>query len=352
MKKPMSMRSNSFCLLLTLCALLLAHPLMAEERSHISIGLAGGLCSPQSPSSFSQSYDTSQSFGGLVKFKLKNQWAMSVKFIDHTFKSKSNHAHKINLQPVTAVGHYRFMKKETFWNPYVSLGLGLSRNKRTLFDQVKTDTKTTFSLGAGVELNLTDLTSVSMELTHQQFAGASNGGHSLQTMSTGLMVNFYIPDSWIPVQLKEPLNLRDIEDRIDLAVSDEENDKRQAQQELDKVQQDIEDKKIPPIHFETGQAVLLPASFETLDIVGTILRRYPHLRVRVTGHTDEVGTEQDNQVLSQARAEVVKAYLTQNFGLPADKLFTAAYGEYMPTADNETEKGRFLNRRVEFRIIK
>ena len=64
------------------------------------------------------------------------------------------------------------------------------------------------------------------------------------------------------------------------------------------------------------------------------------------GHTDAIGTEAYNQDLSRRRVEAVKAKLAQDYGIPAGRISTQAYGESRPIADNSTAEGRQRNRRV------
>jgi len=76
----------------------------------------------------------------------------------------------------------------------------------------------------------------------------------------------------------------------------------------------------------------------------------PTMKLEIAGHTDNVGSESSNQQLSQSRAEAVVNYLTGN-GAGKDRLIGTGYGERMPIADNDTDLGRQLNRRVEFKIL-
>ncbi|RMF59783.1 MAG: OmpA family protein, partial [Bacteroidetes bacterium] len=69
------------------------------------------------------------------------------------------------------------------------------------------------------------------------------------------------------------------------------------------------------------------------------------------GHTDSTGPDDYNLRLSQARAEAVRAYLIERFGIAPERLVARGYGESQPIADNVTATGRTLNRRVEFRVI-
>lgn len=103
--------------------------------------------------------------------------------------------------------------------------------------------------------------------------------------------------------------------------------------------------------FEFDRSTLLPASFSTLHAVGEVLAKYPDLHIEVGGHTDNVGSEAYNRELSATRAEAVRAYLLQHFPLLTSERITAqGYGESRPVADNLSETGRALNRRVEFAV--
>jgi outer membrane protein OmpA-like peptidoglycan-associated protein len=196
---------------------------------------------------------------------------------------------------------------------------------------------------------LTRINTISVETLYRYYGKASTSEKDFQSASVSLLFAFYLPYSWIPDKPKKPLLPLYVQDTAEEEKQDAE--KQQAQDELNKVQQDILDKRIPSILFEVGKAVILPESYETLDIVGTILKRYPQFSVRVEGHTDDVGSELDNMILSQSRAEAVRKYLIDNFRVTEQKITALGFGETQPIADNESEEGRAKNRRVEFKII-
>ena len=104
------------------------------------------------------------------------------------------------------------------------------------------------------------------------------------------------------------------------------------------------------IHFATGSAEIEPAYYPILDDGLKLLQEYPDIKIEIRGHTDNVGSADKNLDLSQARAESVMNYLI-GMGIDPRRLTAAGYGEAIPVADNETERGRALNRRIEFRII-
>jgi outer membrane protein OmpA-like peptidoglycan-associated protein len=103
--------------------------------------------------------------------------------------------------------------------------------------------------------------------------------------------------------------------------------------------------------FATGSANLLPVSADELDRLATLLNQAPDYDVEIAGHTDNVGTEEDNLLLSQQRAASVKAYLVDQ-GIGENRINTLGYGETRPVDDNATEEGRAKNRRTTFRLEK
>lgn len=104
------------------------------------------------------------------------------------------------------------------------------------------------------------------------------------------------------------------------------------------------------IFFESGSDVLLPSSKFELDALFKILKTNIHLRILIEGHTDNIGEEIDNQILSTKRAQAVLNYMLAK-GITTDRMEAKGQGEKKPIADNNSEEGRRLNRRIEFTII-
>ena len=100
------------------------------------------------------------------------------------------------------------------------------------------------------------------------------------------------------------------------------------------------------IHFETGKAAILPDSESILNEIVKLLEQTPDLKLRVEGHTDNVGSGASNQALSEKRAQAVVAWLTAH-GVSASRLAAKGYGQTKPIADNGTDDGKAKNRRVE-----
>ena len=104
------------------------------------------------------------------------------------------------------------------------------------------------------------------------------------------------------------------------------------------------------VTFDVGSATLKQAFRSTLDDVAASLQQYPNSLIDVYGHTDSTGSESFNQDLSERRAQTVSNYITSR-GVNSARIRWQGFGETMPVADNSSEEGRRLNRRVEIKII-
>lgn len=98
--------------------------------------------------------------------------------------------------------------------------------------------------------------------------------------------------------------------------------------------------------FGTGRSDLTSGGTNTLDKLVVFLNNYPDRNVVIEGHTDDVGSHEMNQTLSQHRADSVKFYLVQQ-GIRHKRLAASGMGETQPIADNQSPSGRQQNRRVE-----
>lgn len=100
------------------------------------------------------------------------------------------------------------------------------------------------------------------------------------------------------------------------------------------------------ILFDTNSDRIRPESNGTLKEIAGMLSEHPELRIRIEGHTDDVGDDAANLSLSERRAASVRAYLT-GAGIAASRLESAGLGETRPAGKNDTPEGRQNNRRVE-----
>jgi outer membrane protein OmpA-like peptidoglycan-associated protein len=104
------------------------------------------------------------------------------------------------------------------------------------------------------------------------------------------------------------------------------------------------------ILYATGAADLYPQSFITLDEFAEYLKLNPKMKIEIQGHTDNVGNEADNKLLSEKRADNVKKYLEAK-GIAVGRISAKGYGSSKPIADNNTVDGKAKNRRTEFLIL-
>ena len=104
------------------------------------------------------------------------------------------------------------------------------------------------------------------------------------------------------------------------------------------------------VTFATNSADLSPAFFDVLTSVSKVLAKYDQTVVEVAGHTDSTGSDAYNQTLSERRSASVAQYL-QTQEVDPQRMITVGMGESMPVADNSTNSGRQLNRRVEITMV-
>jgi outer membrane protein OmpA-like peptidoglycan-associated protein len=98
--------------------------------------------------------------------------------------------------------------------------------------------------------------------------------------------------------------------------------------------------------FDTGSYTLRPGAREKLAKISGIVLAHPGLTLQIEGHTDSVGSDEYNQVLSERRAGSVRDFLVEQ-GVPAATVTASGFGKTQPVASNETPEGRQRNRRVE-----
>lgn len=104
------------------------------------------------------------------------------------------------------------------------------------------------------------------------------------------------------------------------------------------------------IYFDVAKYDLNSESFVELKVMKKIMDAFPTLRAEISGHTDDVGNDQSNQILSQNRAKAVRDYLV-SIGVAKDRLEIKGFGEKTPMVPNDSDANRQINRRVEFSIL-
>ena len=98
--------------------------------------------------------------------------------------------------------------------------------------------------------------------------------------------------------------------------------------------------------FAVGSAQLTSKAIGVLSRAARMLRKYPNEKIVIAGYTDSVGSADTNQALSKQRAQAARDFLVEQHGLPEEQFVLQGYGETNPLADNGSDLGRDLNRRV------
>jgi outer membrane protein OmpA-like peptidoglycan-associated protein len=109
--------------------------------------------------------------------------------------------------------------------------------------------------------------------------------------------------------------------------------------------------RLKNIFFDFDRNDLKEESSRELDRLVALLNEYPVIKVEIGAHTDAKGSDSYNAGLSSRRAESVRAYLVAQ-GIDPARLTSKGYGESVPVASNDTDEGRAMNRRVEFKLVR
>lgn len=104
------------------------------------------------------------------------------------------------------------------------------------------------------------------------------------------------------------------------------------------------------IFFEFNKSELMPESFNELDRLFDILNENKNMKIEISGHTDDKGSDEYNKSLSNSRAKSVLNYLVEK-GIKVERLTSVGYGESQPVVANDTEENQSFNRRVEFKVL-
>lgn len=108
----------------------------------------------------------------------------------------------------------------------------------------------------------------------------------------------------------------------------------------------IAEMTFPGMNFETNKYAITPDGMMRVDVVARIMAANPELRILVTGHTDSVGSDHANLVLSQNRSGSFRQALIDRHSIAPNRIETRGMGESQPIESNETNDGRYANRRI------
>jgi OOP family OmpA-OmpF porin len=101
------------------------------------------------------------------------------------------------------------------------------------------------------------------------------------------------------------------------------------------------------VEFDTNKAIVKDKYYDEIKRVADFMKEFPDTTCEIGGHTDNIASAAYNQKLSEKRANSVRQYLIDKFGIDGSRLTAVGYGLAKPVAGNDTEEGRQQNRRVE-----
>lgn len=118
---------------------------------------------------------------------------------------------------------------------------------------------------------------------------------------------------------------------------------------IEEEEQEILNTAFADLQFQTGKAVIRDG-FDSLDELAELMIKKPEWKLKLAGHTDDVGNDQSNLILSKRRAEAVRDYLVKK-EVPKDVIKVEFYGETRPLVPNDSKENRQKNRRVEMEVV-
>ena len=252
---------------------------------------------------------------------------------------------------------YNFDVNYDLWQNEVSqifASIGLTALDAQSTAPIEKDNSTNVKLGAGYQYFLNE--NWSTRIAYSQFSG--DAGYLSVGLNRHFGRNTPEPEPVIEA-MPEP---EPIEEPVVMAPQDQDLDKVMDDQDacpdtLPNLQVDdrgcsiVFDYSFPDINFEFNSAKLTQSAQRKLDEIAYELKKVTNEKVEVQAHTDSIGSNGYNIELSKQRAESIVNYLLLH-SIPETQLIPKGYGETMPVADNNTDRGRALNRRAEFQLVR
>lgn len=249
-------------------------------------------------------------------------------------------------------------------SPYLfagaSAGLRTLINNATALDE--NETALSFNMGGGVEWALDSDWKILTEygyhiMFNSELDGAIvpeevNGRDTYMTLSLGLLYYFGKGE---PSKLCDPLGItaeyKDMTDYTRIEEMIKKHIPKEVIKEVVVPAKAVASEKwvLIGVNFAFDKATLLPEAYPILYNAAELLLMNPDTKVEIQGYCDYIGSVEYNNKLSLRRAETVKMFLVSK-GVAQNRLTTVGFGKSKPVADNETEEGRAMNRRIEFKV--
>lgn len=191
-----------------------------------------------------------------------------------------------------------------------------------------------FKAGVGMQYDFTDSVGLRGEFERYRINDALGSRGDIDMLSVGLVMTLGKTPAPVPEKVEEapPPQAAAVEEPVLVIVPVKVKTQRYC--------------SILDIQFEINQDDIQREEKEKLAVVGTFLNKYPDTTAVIEGHSDNVGDPQHNIDLSKRRAESVVNYLIEALHIAPARLASVGYGDSRPVADNSTEQGKRLNRRI------
>ena len=313
--------------------------------------------------SFHLGYNITEHFG----FRVSPHYLLLNSFYYGSRKEEQdNH---VNMGTINIDAVYSILPCERI-SPYIIVGYGFtyfkSSNPYLGPDGSRVEIKNSFTgnqfeFGIGAEFKFWDDISVKGEsnyitATNNKIDGnehvnevkgiLQSNGDSYMNLSLGLSWYFWRGEE---SKICEPFSIREIITEVPVEVEKIIIDTVYIDNIIEKAVIEKQPFVLEKIKFKFDQDILTNEATLILQNVAQVMNKYPDAKFEVIGHTDSWGSDEYNLDLSQRRAASVKQYLIAH-GVDSTRLFTSGCGERQPVADNSTDEGRAINRRIEFSL--
>jgi len=278
-------------------------------------------------------YYLTPSFDALLTFDMGE-----IGHIDESFEKEGFRASIWNFMPSVRykLANDKLLAKDGRFRPYVQAGWGLFNYVTTIRnDRIKKSYSrfaVQWAIGGGARYALSESFDVMVQVMYNYAYDDNLDG---LPYSPWVHTRNKLMDAYITQRLGIAYNFGVNEGAYKI-VDQEDEIPKEVKAKLDLFSKQIQ--------FETGKATLLAESMPALDSVVTIMLAYPNINALVEGHTDNVGDDEENMLLSQERANTVLKYLTDRKVDPS-RISAQGFGETQPIKTNNTPEGRAANRR-------
>lgn len=323
----------------------------------LAVGVTAPSFAQEKPGSFSispfiggyvfegnQDLDNKPVYGLRIGYDFTKNWGAELGFdyvsTDYTGAGTSASTNVYNYR---LEGLYHFLPDRRIV-PFVAIGAG----GQSLDYNSGHDSKTMAALdyGAGLKWYLTERFALRFDVRHILAFGSIENNLEY---TAGLTFSFGGPG-----KVSEPMvEQRKPEAEVVMKVERPEIKETKAapKAEIEVERQLLEKKRVTLLaQFDFDKAIVKPEYGDDIRKIADVMKKHPNLNILIEGHTCNIGGEEYNLKLSQRRAEAVKAFLVNQFGIDSGRVATKGFGFSHPIADNKTKAGRVKNRRIEASI--